>query len=263
MTKFTYKLLNELNIPAEEAYKTLRTNIRFCGVINKIKTITITSCIPGEGKTTTALNLAMSMAKTGMKTLLVDVDLRRPMAEKILNVAPDVGITSFITGESELDDIVFATGSENLYIIPCGPIPPNPAELLSSDIFTNLTESIKEQHFEIVDGKFDMIIFDTPPLGSVIDAAIVAAQTDGTILVIKSRSINYKLAQNVKEQLEKANASFLGVVLNQVRRKDYQYQYGYRYGNSYKYNSYYTEEEKKEEGIFEKLYNKMKLKKVL
>lgn len=259
MAEFTYKLLNSLSYSAEEAYKTLRTNIRFCGIINKIRTITITSCIPGEGKTTTALNLAMSMAKTGMKTLLVDVDLRRPMAEKVLEVNPGVGMTSFITGESEIDDVVFATGTDNFFIIPCGPIPPNPAELLSSDIFTDLTRNIKDHYFKIINGNFDMIIFDTPPLGSVIDAAILAAQTDGTILVIKSKSINYKLAQNVKEQLEKANASLLGVVLNHVKRKDFQYQYGY--GKKYKYYNYYNSEEKKEEGIFEKLFNKIRLKK--
>ena len=265
MNTFTYKTLQSLSTPAEEAYKTLRTNIRFCGVINKIKTITITSCIPSEGKTTTALNLAMSMAKAGMKTLLVNVDLRKPMVEKVLEVNTGVGITNFITGESQIDDIIYETGTENFYIIPCGPIPPNPAELLSSDAFTDFVKNAKEQYFKIIDGIFDIIIFDTPPLGSVIDAAMLAAQTDGTILVIKSRSINYKLAQNVKEQLEKANASLLGVVLNHVKIKDFQY--GYGYGGKYKYYNYYSNDENKnEEGLFQKLqklYNRIKLKKVL
>lgn len=258
MAQLTYKLLNELNFPAEEAYKTLRTNIRFCGVLNKIKTITITSCVPGEGKTTTALNLAMSMAKTGMKTLLVDVDLRRPMAEKILNVNPRLGMTTYITDESEVDDIIYDTGVENFYIIPCGPIPPNPAELLSSEKFSEFANNVKEQYFEIIDGTFDMIIFDTPPLGNVIDAAILASHTDGTILVIKSKSINYKLAQNVKEQLEKANASVLGVVLNNMKIKDFQYQYGY--GGKYKYYDYYISENTKKEGVLDKLFHKFKLK---
>ena len=118
MAQLKYKLLNDLGVAAEEAYKTLRTNIRFCDIINKIKTITITSCIPGEGKTTTALNLAMSMAKTGMKTLLVDVDLRRSMAEKILGINPRAGITSYITGDAKINDVIFDTGIENFYIIP-------------------------------------------------------------------------------------------------------------------------------------------------
>ncbi|HOJ10983.1 MAG TPA: CpsD/CapB family tyrosine-protein kinase [Clostridiales bacterium] len=250
--KKIYKLLYELNIPAEEAYKTLRSNIRFCGVVNKIKTITITSCVPGEGKTTTAVNLAMSMAKAGIKTLLVDVDLRRPMAEKLLKVNQDIGMTNYITGENSISEVVHSTGIENFYLIPCGPIPPNPAELLSSEMFSDFTKIIKDQYFEIIEGSFDMIIFDTPPLGSVIDAALLAAQTDGTILVIKSKSINCKLAQQVKEQLDKANAYLLGVVLNHVKRKDYQYGYGY----GYKHYDYYYTKDKPKKTLFEKLFKR-------
>ena len=263
MEQKKYTLLSYLNVPAEEAYKILRTNIRFCDVINKIKTITVTSCIPGEGKTTTVLNLAMSMAKTGMKTLVVDVDLRRPMTGKIMGIKTRLGLTSYLTGDADIEDIIQDTDVENFYIIPSGPIPPNPAELLSSSKFTELTSSIKERDFKSINGKFDIIIFDTPPLGSVIDAAILASQTDGTILVIKSKSVNYKLAQNVKEQLEKANATILGVVLNNVNIKDYRYQYGY--GGKYKYYNYYvrgnsTKENREEEGIFGKVFSKFKLK---
>ncbi|HHV96818.1 MAG TPA: CpsD/CapB family tyrosine-protein kinase [Clostridiaceae bacterium] len=262
MDQTRYNLLGDLNVPAEEAYKTLRTNIRFCDVINKIKTITVTSCIPGEGKTTTVLNLAISMAKTGMKTLVADVDLRRPMTTKIMGINSRLGITSYLTGDAEIDDIVHSTVIENLYLIPSGPIPPNPAELLSSEKFAEFTKDIKERDFECINGKFDIIIFDTPPLGSVIDGAILASQTDGTILVIKSKSVNYKLAQNVKEQLEKANATILGVVLNNVNTKDYRYQYGY--GGKYKYYYYgrgsTSKENTEKEGIFGKVFNKLKLK---
>lgn len=252
----------DLSMPVEEAYKSLRTNIKFCGVINEIKTMTITSCAPGEGKTTTTINLGMSMANAGMKILIINADLRRPMAEKLLGIDSDIGITTYITGEKELADVIFSTQTEGLYISPCGPIPPNPTELLGSDKFTEFTKTVGDMNFDFIGGKFDMILFDTPPLGSVIDAAIVAAQTSATLLVVKSRSINYKLAQSVKEQLEKANANVVGVVLNQVKKSDYQYQYGYRYGYNYKYYSYYVDDVEKKSFILEKILKKLFKKKI-
>lgn len=223
--------VNKLSIPAEEAYKTLRTNIRFCGVVNKIKTIAITSCAPDEGKTTTAINLAISMANTGMKTLLVDTDLRLPTIEKAFGIGNKIGITNYITREIDLEDIIYKTNIENFYITPCGTVPPNPAELLSTEKFSEFIETVKNQYLKVVKGQLDMIIFDTPPLGSVIDAAIISAQTDGVLLVVKAKSINYKLGKQVKEQLEKANAHILGVVLNKITKKDLKH--GYYYYNYY------------------------------
>ena len=248
-----YEKNSQLGIPAEEAYKTLRTNIRFCGVVNKIRTISITSCAPGEGKTTTSINLAVSMANSGMKTLLVDADLRRPMIEKILDINAKVGLTSYITGEATLEEVIYSTNIENFYITPCGIIPPNPAELLSSDNFSTFIGNMKDRYLETVKGQFDIVIFDTPPLGSVIDAAIIAAQTDGTLLVIKSKSVNYKLACQVKGQLEKANASLLGVVINRIEKKDL------RYGYKNYYNYYYTADDRKEENPFKKFMKRVKL----
>lgn len=261
MTSSNYEFFKELSVPVEEAYKSLRTNIRFCGVVSEIKSMTITSCVPGEGKTTTTINLAISMANAGMKVLIINVDLRRPMVEKLLDIDTDIGITTYITGEKELEDVIFPTPVENLYISPCGPIPPNPTELLGSNKFTEFVKTVGDIDFSIINGKFDMILFDTPPLGSVIDAAIIAAQTNATVLVIKSKSINYKLAQKVKEQLEKANANLIGVVLNQVRKRDYQYQYGYRYGYNYKYYSYYVKDEEKKTFVLERILKKVFKKK--
>lgn len=175
----------------------------------------------------------MSMALSGMKTLLVDVDFRKPMIGKILGIEASLGLTSYITGEAVLGEIIYNTKLENLFIIPCGVIPPNPAELLSSDSFSMFAKSIKHQYIGEVKGQADIIIFDTPPLGSVIDAAIVSALTDGTILVIKPKLTNYKLACRVKEQLEKANANLLGVVINRIGKKDLRYGYN-------NYYNYYT-----------------------
>lgn len=230
------KNFDGLDMPVEEAYNTLRTNIQFCGIVNKIKTITITSCNPGEGKTTVSINLAISMAKAGLKTLLVDTDLRKPNIAKVLgiNEANQVnGITDFISGESEIDDIIYTTHLKNFFVIPCGTIPPNPAELLSTEKFSQFIEEVKDNFFKAAKGQFDIIIFDSPPLGSVIDAAVLAAKSDGTLLVIKSKSVDYKAAQQVKDQLEKVKAHLLGVVLNRMQKRDYGYYYNYYYGYYY------------------------------
>jgi protein-tyrosine kinase len=228
--------LSMLEIPAEEAYNALRTNIQFCGVVNKLKTITVTSCNPGEGKTTVSFNLAKSMAKADLKTLLVDTDLRRPYIAKLLGIDEEnetygqaKGITDFISGEYEIEDIIYETPLKNLFVIHCGTVPPNPAELLSTEKFSRFIEDAKNNFFKVAKGQFDMIIFDSPPLGSVIDAAVLAAKTDGTLLVVKARSVNYKAAKHVKEQLDKVNANLVGVVLNRVQKKDYGYYYSYYY----------------------------------
>lgn len=260
MEKTAYVLLDDLSTPAKEAYKILRTNIRFCGVINELKTLTLTSCLSEEGKTLTAINLAISMSNSGMKTLLVNMDLRKPMAEKVLKVESNIGITDFITGEVELNEIIFPAYTENLFVIPCGPIPPNPAELINSEVCSDFIKNVSEMHFDIINGKFDMIIFDSPPLGVVIDAAILASQTDGTILVVKSKSTNYKLAQDVKEQLEKASANLIGVVLNNIKKRDLKFQYGYKYGYGGKYYHYYNQDEEKKNSIFRNLFKRSNAK---
>lgn len=234
--------ISRLSTPVDEAYKALRTNIRFCGAVSRIKTIAITSSTVGEGKTTTCINLARSMADAGMRTLLVELDLRKPALEKYLGMRRKAGITDYITGEVDLEDIIYSTGIKNLYITPCGTIPPNPAELLNSEKFSEFLDSVKDNYFISVKGQFDVVILDTPPLGNVIDAAIVASKADGTLLVIKSNAINYKLAQQVKAQLEKANANLLGVVINNVAKKELKY--GYKYYYDY-YNYYESDEEKK------------------
>ena len=247
---------NKNNIPAvEEAYKTLRTNIRFCGVVNKLKTICVTSCTPDEGKTTTVVNLAISMADSGIKTLIVDADLRKPTVEKMLGINAKIGLTSYMMGEAEIEDIIYKTETENLYATPCGIIPPNPAELLSSNAFSEFVKKVKTQYFKKINGEFDIVIFDTPPLGSVIDAAIVAAQTDGTLLVIKSKFVSYKFACQIKSQLEKANANILGVVINGVDKNDLKYGYKNYYNYYYKENK---EKEKEEKNYFKKIIKNVK-----
>lgn len=229
---------NLMDMPTEEAYNILRTNIQFCGVVNKIKTLTVTSCNPGEGKTTISFNLAKSMVKAGLKTLLVDMDLRKPNLAKVAGVnwekeagGAAKGITDFISGDCEIEDVIYETAFKNFFIIPCGTIPPNPAELLSTEKFSRFIEDAKTYFFKAAKGQFDMVIFDSPPLRSVIDAAVLAAKTDGTLLVIKTGAVNYKAVQQVKEQLERVNANLVGVVLNRMKKRDHNYYYSYYYNN--------------------------------
>lgn len=237
MESIAYKVKDKLNAPVEEAYKVLRTNIQFCNFNKGIKTMAITSCNPGEGKTTTAINLAISMAKSGMKVLLIDADLRKPMLMKHLGGNNDVGLSNLISGYSTTEEVINSTDVDNLYFIACGPKPPNPAELIGSSRFGELLKEAER--------KFDMVIIDTPPLGSVIDCAIISAQTDGTLIVIESKAIDYQNAQRVKEQLERANARILGVVLNKVSKSDYK--------NYYSYYNYYGRARKFDLGFFKKL----------
>ena len=237
MESTAYKVKDKLNAPVEEAYKVLRTNIQFCNFNKETKTIAITSCNPGEGKTTTAINLAISMAKSGMKVLLIDADLRKPMLMKHLGGNNDVGLSNFISGYSTAEEITNPTDVDNLYFIACGPKPPNPAELIGSSRFSDLLKEAGR--------KYDMIIIDTPPLGSVIDCAIISAQTDGTLIVIESKAIDLQNALRVKEQLERANARILGVVLNKVSKSDYK--------NYYNYYNYYGKARKFDLGILKKL----------
>lgn len=214
--------------PVEEAYRTLRTNIQFCGIDSRVKTLTITSCTPGEGKTTTAINLAVFAAKANMNVLLVDCDLRKPVIGKRLGLKRKKGFTNFISGYAELDEILHASSIPNLSVIPCGPIPPNPSEVLASKAFTAFLKNMNEF--------YELIILDTPPLGGIIDAALIASKTDGTMLVMQSGAVEFKMAEQVKAQLEQANANLLGVVMNRMKKKDfgrYYYYYSYYYSHDH------------------------------
>lgn len=229
MTSSSNKARKKLNNPAEEAYKVLRTNLSFYGLNKAIKVIAVTSYKPNEGKSTTCINLSISMAKTGTKVLYVDADLRKPMLMKDLGSNDFTGLSNYLSGHADLNEIIHNTDINGFYYIPCGVKPFDPAELLNSEKFDVFLNEIKQ--------KFEMIIIDTPPLGSVIDCSIIAAKTDGVLLVIKPNSVKYKNVLMVKDQLEKTNARILGVVLNGMNQRDYKNYYNSYdyYGNKRKY----------------------------
>ncbi len=213
-----------LNMPADEAYKVLRSNIQFCALGGSLKTIAVTSTHAGEGKTTTSINLAISVAKDDRKVLYVDADMRKSISVKDFTERASPGLSNYLSHMADFDSIVSHTNLPNLYIVSCGTKPPNPAELLGTLSFREFLEEAAV--------RFDFVIIDTPPLGSVIDCAIIASQTDGVLLVIRRKAVDINKILRVKQQLEKANARILGAVLNRIGKRDYSSYYKY-----YAYNS--------------------------
>lgn len=216
-----------------EAFKSLRTNIQFCGMDKKV--IMLTSCIASEGKSSISLHLAMSLAELGKRTVLIDADLRKSVLVGRIAGGKEgyFGLSHYLTGMATAEDVVCATNIPGLHLVYAGPFPPNPAELLSGTLFQELVKTLRET--------YDYVIVDTAPLGTVIDAAVVARVCDGAVLVVEAGKINYTFAQETKEQLEKSGVPVLGVVLNKVdlnkpgygKYGKYGKYYGYGYGDYY------------------------------
>ena len=212
-------IVDKLNGPADEAYKVLRTNIQFCALEGNIKSISVTSTYAGEGKTTTCINLAISVAKENKKVLYVDADMRKSVYINDHFQRANVGLSNYLSHMADFESIVKKTNIPNLFMVSCGVKPPNPAELLGAQTYREFLREAAEL--------FDFVIIDTPPLGSVIDCAIIASQTDGVLLVVKRRTVDFHKILRVKQQLEKANARILGVVLNKISKSDYKTYYKY------------------------------------
>lgn len=213
----------ELDYSANESYKSLRTNLLFCGEEKKV--IAITSCTTNEGKSTVSINLAMSLADSGKKVLFIDADLRKSVLTGKTEVEGEIkGLSHLLSHQETIDNVIYSTNIPRFYIIYAGTVPPNPAELLGGNYFKKLLEAVRKI--------YDYVIIDTPPLGSVIDGAVIADACDGSILVIESGAISYRFAQEVKEQMERCNCPILGVILNKVDMSRQGY-YGKYYGKYY------------------------------
>ena len=210
-----------------EAYKSLRTNLLFCG--SNIKVIMFTSAMPSEGKSDVAFSCAKNFALIGKRTLLIDCDIRKSVLVNRYNLKEEVyGLSQYLTGQRELSEVIYQTDIDNLEMIFAGPFSPNPAELLEDDIFTRL---IKEKREE-----YDYVIIDTPPMGNLIDGAVIARNCDGAVMTIESGAVSYRLEQKVKEQIEASGCRILGVVLNKVDLSENSV-YG-KYGKYGKYGRY-------------------------
>lgn len=216
MQEIKLKLPGADDFFVQEAYKVLRTNLQFCGQDNKV--IAITSCNENEGKTTISLHLARSLAELEKKVLVIDSDMRKSvMVGRNTSVNKVVGLSEALTGMKKVSECIYSTQYANLNIMFSGKYPPNPVELLNSRYFSRLIEQARSI--------FDYIIIDTPPLGRVIDAAVVAPNCDGIILVLGSQHIHRRQAQDVIEQLNRSGKKILGIVRNNTRRREKGYYY--------------------------------------
>lgn len=213
-----------------ECTRTIRTNLMFMSPDEPARTLVVTSSSPREGKSTTAINLAIVTAQSGKRTLIVDTDMRRPRLHKSFGVDNDIGISSYIVGEAPLDRVVRPSGVDGLDLMTCGPIPPNPAELLHTESFEQLLGKLRE--------RYDRVIFDSPPVTAVTDSLVLSSMMDGVVLVIHANSTTLHAAQVARRRIEDVGGRIFGAVLNDVdlddrRTSEYYQQYYYYYRSPY------------------------------
>jgi capsular exopolysaccharide synthesis family protein len=207
--------------PVSEAYRTLRTNIRFSAVDREVKVVMVTSPGPGEGKSTTVSNLAVTYAQADQRVLLIDGDLRKPVQHRIFHVSNRFGLTDLLASGADPLHAIRPTAIPNLHVITSGPTPPNPSELLGSRRMASVIEELR--------GQYDMILLDTPPVLALTDAQIISSLSDGALLVIDSGKVKHNIALRAKANLDQVNARILGVVLNNVTHKEDELYYYYNY----------------------------------
>jgi capsular exopolysaccharide synthesis family protein len=210
--------------PISEAYRALRTNIQFSSIDEELKVIMVTSAGPGEGKSTTLINLAVAYAQADKKVLVMDGDLRKPTMHHTLRVSNRWGLTNLLTNQLTIREVLQDTFIPNLQIITSGPIPPNPSEILASKKMLRSIDELKLQ--------FDVILIDAPPAIAVTDSQIIATRSDGVILVVNSDKTKRDAVLKAKQNLDNVRARILGVVLNNVDRKNKDAYYYYYYGES-------------------------------
>jgi capsular exopolysaccharide synthesis family protein len=191
------------------------------------KTLLVTSAAPAEGKTTVACSIAVSMAQGGLRTLIIDCDLRRPRLHRIFDRVGDPGVTSVLVGEATFDEVAKPTLVDNLYSVPAGPVPPNPADMLHSERFRQFLADATE--------RFDRVIIDSPPVVAVTDSAIIATLVDSCVLVIRAFKTSLAITRRGMRALRDVDAPLAGALLNAVdfKRYEYTYEYGHSYGYGY------------------------------
>ena len=202
-----------------EQVKTIRTNLNYAMVGKPLKTLMITSAIQGEGKSTVGSNLAVEYAKKGLQVLLVDADLRRPTIHQTFAISNQRGVSSWLSGQlTDVNEAIYPV-LDHLFVMPSGPKPPNPAELLASDRMT--------EFLTVATRKLDLVIVDAPPILPVTDARILAGQVDGTVLVVRQNFVEKVAVRQAVSALKNARAQLLGTILNDVDIKTHGYGYDY------------------------------------
>jgi capsular exopolysaccharide synthesis family protein len=199
--------LSDPRSPAAEAYRTLRTNLYFSSLDQALETLVVTSAAPGDGKSTTLSNLAVTMAQGEKRAILVDADLRQPSLHTYFGINNNLGLTTMAVDDDALaDPPLVATAVDNLWLLPSGPLPPNPAEILGSRRMEEIIANLKS--------RADIVLFDAPPIIAVTDAAVLATKVDGVLLVIRAGKTRREHAARAKELLEKVNVRLVGAVLS-------------------------------------------------
>lgn len=224
--KINSECIDNLDNSVIEAYRSLRTNIDFTSVYKNVKSILVTSTCPAEGKTTTSSMLAVLMALAGKKTLLIDCDLRKPNIHNMFNLSKMIGLSNVLMEETRLNEAINSSEIENLYVLTAGNSAPNPSEILSSDRMKELLQKLKSE--------FQYVILDSPPVGLVTDAQILAQYTDGCLFVLSSGKSKIKEAIKAKELIEYVNGRILGVSINKLKDKTIYQKYGLHYGKRLK-----------------------------
>ena len=218
-------LLTDVGIGSfSEAFKTVRTNVLFSSAEEGLRSLVVTSAGPGEGKSICSANIAIAMAQTGLRVLLVDADMRRPRVHEIFEIAEEPGLSNLLTGNAKASEVIQKSKIPGLFLMSAGHIPPNPAELLSSPKFVDFLGALEDH--------FDWVVLDTPPVLVVADSMVVANKTTGVVFVVGADQTNRNAARNAIEQLTATNANVLGSVLN---RADI-------HRHSHYYSSYYRKE---------------------
>jgi capsular exopolysaccharide synthesis family protein len=218
-----------------ECARFIRTNLMFMSPDHPLRALAVTSPAPQEGKTTTAVSLAVTMARAGTRVLLVDTDMRRPRLHRVFGLPNDIGISSVIVGEATLDQAIAKTEVPSLDVLVCGPLPPTPSEILHTERFRTVLRELKE--------RYDLLLFDTPPVGPVADPVVLGAQIDGVLLILKCERTTRDLAKQAMRALRDANVRVLGAVLNDVDIQEKRYSRVY-YAYYRRYGTYYGDRDK-------------------
>lgn len=218
----------EANSSIAESYRQLRTSLLLSSAGHAPRTLLVTSSQPAEGKTTTSVNTAISLAQTGAAVLIVDADLRRPRVHKIFGLKNNAGLCNYLAGDCDLASLI-QIAMPNLYVLPVGPLPPNPAELLGSAKMKQVVETLS--------ANFDYVIIDSPPVSSFADSLILSALVEGVIIVIRSGFTPREMAQRTKTHLQSVGAKILGVVVNQIKLQPHDYYYYSTYYSRYYYGA--------------------------
>ncbi len=210
-----------------ESYRSLRTSLLLSSGGKPPQTILVTSALPGEGKSTTAVNLGISLAQAGARTLIMELDMRKPRLARTFKVQRGLGMSTYLSGNSELAAEIRETNIPNLFLIPGGPVPPNPPELIGSERM--------QLAFQLLSRHFKFFVIDTPPIISVTDAVVLSPHVDGVILVVEGGKTPKEAVLKAQSRLASVGAKILGVLMNKVdiHKTGYPYDVSYDYGNYY------------------------------